>query len=326
MGIFRRRPGLEIITDRCWNDPDLDALVDRLEAPGRPEEKVYAALTAMASAKGHPTRSVLVADACAERLVDSLPALVARASARGHDPEADADACALAAKTLIEYAWSVRGGGRATSVREDAWPVFFGSLEEADQFGAQAMELRPGHPAAGVARITCARGLQLPPEESWRRFQEVTEADRTLYPAHTQLLQNICEKWSGSHAEMLDFARTVTICSPAGDPIGAMLALAWCELDLENEDGSNVGATRTDDQALVADAADRWLAGGEAALAHPYATAAHQLFGWFLADLPGQARLHLSRTGGRMAFYPWAYSAFGSRAYRKALKAAGVTC
>ena len=92
---------------------------------------------------------------------------------------------------------------------------------------------------------------------------------------------------------------------PVGAPVGAMLVIAHVENLLEIEGTLTVPA---EDDDLARYAAGRWVAAGEAAMAaHPYAPAAHQLFGWLLRDDTDRLRFHLSRSRERIAFLPWAY-------------------
>jgi hypothetical protein len=109
---------------------------------------------------------------------------------------------------------------------------------------------------------------------------------------------------------------------PVGAPVGAMLVIAHVENLLEIEGTLTVPA---EDNDLTRYAAGRWVAAGEAAMAaHPYAPAAHQLFGWLLRNDTDRLRFHLSRSRERIAFLPWPYLQGGDDAYRELLTWARV--
>ncbi|MDQ1304887.1 MAG: hypothetical protein QG671_715 [Actinomycetota bacterium] len=244
------------------------------------------------------------------------------ATAPTGDKQADADARALLSTVLVAGAWAVRGGGRAGTVSQDAARTFHTMLDDADEVGYQALELQPGHPVAGVARLDSARGLGISGEEFWSRFEVATQNRPTLYAAHASMLQALCKKWSGNAELMFDFARRTAANAPVGDPVGAMLAIAHVENLLEVQGTLSVPA---EDLELARYAADRWVAGGEELMeAHPYAPAAHQLFGWLLRGNPERLRFHFSRSRERIAFLPWAYLDGEDDAYRSLLAKAGI--
>ncbi len=310
-----------VIEGRCWLDPRLDALADYLEQPGRPADRVAAALSAIAEHRDDPERRVQVTTAAAERLVD----LTETTGELDEQARGSADGMSLLARALAFAAWKARGSGYGSGVGEDAAERFFRHLSQSGVVADAALATEPGHPAAAVTRLIAARGLGLGGEELAQRFAVARQVRPTLFAAHAQYLQAICEKWRGSHRQMLDFARAVAAQAPAGDPVGSVLAVAWAELDLAGEDGRGIGADRRADQTLAAEAAARWVSGGEAALAHPYAVEAHQHFGWFLGADAARAAFHLSRTGGRISALPWDYQRGGTAAYQRAYATAQPT-
>ncbi len=319
MALFRTgsRDSPEVITGRCWLDPRLDALADQLEQPLPEQLKVQLALGSLAAARNDPERAVLISTAAGERLGAAIGPLRERARFRTGDLTSDADAWALLAATLTasaEAAW--RGGA---DPRPEATRLFLDLSAEADEAGGLALALRPDHPVAAVARLASGRamGLDLP---AWSdRMAVARRARRTLYAAHQQFLQVTSATWFGSHRTMFEFARPLAVHAPVGDPIGALLVTAWCELEAANGDPAEAGADRAADRALVAEAAGRWVAGGPGALMHPYALEAHHAFGTFLAEDPPTFRFHLARTAGRLARVPWSYRRAGEEEYRQAL-------
>lgn len=310
-----------VVQERPWLDPGLDALADQLDDRRVPAgSKVEAALAELARARTHPERRVQVAVAAGKRLAGAEAELRARARTPVGDAAADGDALALLAETLLQKAWAVRGQGRVATVKKDAWAVFHSMLEEADEIGRAALDLVPGDAVAATTRLNIGRGLGLPDDEWWARLEEARKQEPFLYPAHLQMLQALCAKWYGSHEIMFAFARQVAREAPAGSPVGVVLAIAH----LEYWATENRYAVPDADRALLIDAAGRWVAGGEPALAHPQAPGAHQMFAWLLRDDLPRVNFHLTRARGRMDFFPWAYLGDGDRPFRKLMARAGV--
>ena len=264
MSIFgrlgRRTPGVALVHDRCWSDPALDALHAAATDPAHPTSaRVAWVLRHLAAVRQYPERQVVAAKAVSEALAADLDGVRAATAPTG-DKQADADARALLSTVLVAGAWAVRGGGRAGTVSQDAARTFHTMLDDADEVGYQALELQPGHPVAGVARLDSARGLGISGEEFWSRFEVATQNRPTLYAAHASMLQALCKKWSGNAELMFDFARRTAANAPVGDPVGAMLAIAHVENLLEVQGTLSVPA---EDLELARYAADRWVAGGE---------------------------------------------------------------
>jgi hypothetical protein len=317
--LFNRRSGAvpnTRVRDRCWNDPDLDRLVDLVADAGQPADvRVRAVLDRMAAVAAEPDSLVQSMDAGGMRLTSDLDAVRRAAdgeSASSGSTASPADALALLATTLTRRAWEIRGSGRAETVGSDAFADFHRILEEADEIGLRAIELDPSHPGAAHCRLISGRGLGLQSDEWWYRFEVARRRKPTAYPAHCQMLQALCKKWYGSHELMFDFARRVAQEAPVGDPVGAVLALAHAEYLVEEGRASIPGP----DLALAREASDRWVQGGETALSHPYALEAHQLFGWMLKGDAARRWFHLSRVGDRISSLPWDYINNGEASFR----------
>ncbi|MDQ1289966.1 MAG: hypothetical protein QG622_3532, partial [Actinomycetota bacterium] len=104
---------------------------------------------------------------------------------------------------------------------------------------------------------------------------------------------------------------------PVGDPVGAILVEAQLERWAKTEGPFEA---LDSDKALLNACADRWLAGGDAALAHPYAPEAHQLFAWhFLGEDTARCRYHLAQSRGRMCHSPWGFLENSEKVYRDTL-------
>ena len=343
VALFKRTPAAKprwepppypVFEHFCWNDRDADGFAASVRAEGLPvADVVPSVLAAVRGLRDEPDRAVLRFGIGAQVLSKRPPEEVTGHLDAGPpaaedplDPLDRADALALLAQTTAYAAWDVRGGGRYVDVGEEVWPVFHRMLEDADELGRRALDLVPDHPGAATTRILTGRGLGVSQAERRHRFDVARRRRPTLYAAHLQMLQSVCRKWSGSHDLMFDYAHRVAADAPAGDPVSAVLPMAHVELwlDAQGAEGeARAAQVRRDDLAAVRAASDRWLSTPSA---HPFEPAAHQVFGWFFVltgDLP-RANVHLSRTGGRIADFPWGYYDDPVRMYRACLSDAKV--
>jgi hypothetical protein len=139
------------------------------------------------------------------------------------------------------WAWRARGSGRANTVEQDAWQVFFARLVEADRDLAAASALDPADPTAHARSLWTAIGLQLGQHEIRRRFGEVVRRHLWHQDAHHSMIQALAAKWHGSNAEMFEFARSVSLRAPEGHGLHALIASAhleqWLNLTHESTDG-----------------------------------------------------------------------------------------
>jgi hypothetical protein len=143
---------------------------------------------------------------------------------------------------MVDWAWLARGSGRASKVAEDAWPVFYARLVDADREFARAADLYGEDPTPHAQSIRAAIGLDLGLDERRSRFAEVVRRYRWHLGAHTIMIQALARKWSGSHEEMFEFARSESEQAPVGHSVHRVIALAhmeqWLDLPREADDGS----------------------------------------------------------------------------------------
>lgn len=316
MSWLRRR--LErIVQDRPWNDPALDAALDRLPALQQ-AALVEHVLEYLRPLRGEVERHAQATEAFAERLTMSLDLLRWRVGRAGDDPGTAADARALLGQALVARGWEVRTADRAQNVSQDQWRRFGILLREADEVLTGALEARPYHPAAASARLRVALGVGPESADDLReRFAIATHDRATLYPAHWLMLSIQCRKWYGSDEAMFGFARDVAASAPPGDPVSAMLPLAHIEFRLSTEMFKRPGgkqavqAERARDLPAVVEASRRWCGDGTRPISpHARDVEAHQLFGWYLStdrSHRDRARWHLEQAGTRKAFLPWEF-------------------
>jgi hypothetical protein len=129
----------------------------------------------------------------------------------------------------VNWAWEARGGGRANTVKEDAWPLFHARLVDADRDLARAAALDERDPSPLARAIWVAMGLSLGQQEIRRRFAEAERRQHLNASAIYGMVQALARKWYGSHEEMFDFARWVRDEAPDGHPAHKAIALAHLE-------------------------------------------------------------------------------------------------
>jgi hypothetical protein len=144
----------------------------------------------------------------------------------------------------VHWAWQARGSGRAHTVAEDAWPLFYARLVEADRDLGRAAALDDEDPTPHARGIQVALGLQLGPAEKQKRFGEAVRRFRWHRSAHVVMVQATAAKWSGSEKEMFDFARWASAQAPEGSSVHVAVPLAhleqWLSLPSKGADGQPV--------------------------------------------------------------------------------------
>lgn len=113
------------------------------------------------------------------------------------------------AKARLEerLAWQARGGGFASSVPKDAWPVFHEHLEAAEAALGRALALAPEAKEPLGARVRLSLHRDRPREELATRFKEALAADPVSPAAHDAMFLAVGPHWGGSEDALLAFAR-----------------------------------------------------------------------------------------------------------------------
>jgi len=114
-------------------------------------------------------------------------------------------------------------------VAEDAWPLFFSRLQDAEADLARAIELDPEDPTPWEFLLRSGRGLQIETDELVERFQAARARHPEDYRAHQMLLLALCQKWGHSHEMMFDFARQVAEAVSEGSGVHALVPQAHVE-------------------------------------------------------------------------------------------------
>jgi hypothetical protein len=158
----------------------------------------------------------------------------------------------------INWAWQARGGGVASTVKQDAWPMFQTRLVQADKDLAKAAALDETDPTPVARSIWIAMGLSLGQAEVRRRFAATEQREHLNQGACHAMVQATAEKWGGSHEAMFEFARWVSREAAEGSPVHKFVALAHLEVCLDLPAGEDAAyILRPDVQAEIRAAAAR---------------------------------------------------------------------
>lgn len=178
------------------------------------------------------------------------------------DPVAD-DPTATVARTMlarrhVTIGWTARSALRAKYVSADQFALFHDHLRRAERLLIDVTARDPENLAAWTVRLMTVRGLELGQSEAERRWACVARHDPHHFPAQTQLLQQLCPKWSGSLEKMHAFARERAEAAPPGSLNPVLVVQAHLEhwSDLEGYQATNY-LRSPEVQQSVADAARR---------------------------------------------------------------------
>ena len=222
----------------------------------------------------------------------------------------------------VRWAWAARGGGRASTVAEDAWEVFFDRLQAAERDLLAAARRDPADPTPWTNLLISGRGLQISLEETTQRFEKAIERERWLPYAHDQMLQKVCAKWSGSSEMMFLFARDTSAEAPEGASVHKIVPLAHLEEWLERSGPPEYFRDRSV-QAELVEAADRSVFSGRFGTEKQsmYALQTFAMAFHLAGDRDRAAQL-FSRIGDVAVEFPWYYLGDPAAAFSRARAAA----
>lgn len=219
-------------------------------------------------------------------------------------------AAMLLARGSIREGWRVRGGRFAGDVREDAWPVFFGHLENADRLFDVARRLRPDHPEPCVGLLSTTRALEMDEAGTEARFRAVLAVAPLHLQGHVLMLENLKAKWGGSHEAMFAFAREHAGRAPDGHALGSLALYAHWEMrNLRYWDDDDDADAYFRQPEVARDIIQAWrrTAGAPAHVPDANSRVLHNLMAASLA-LCGQrelARQALQKMKGQCVEWPW---------------------
>jgi hypothetical protein len=220
----------------------------------------------------------------------------------------------------VAWAWEARGGGRATTVKEDAWPVFQARLVDADRDLAQAAALDGRDPTPHVRGIYVAMGLSLGQAEIRRRYAQAEQRHHLNGRAGYAMVQALARKWFGSHEEMFTFARSVSAQAPDGHSAHKLIALAhveqWLDLPRESQPGYFKTPWVKDEIRAAADHSVRSPRYAATILAPTDRNVFAMCFGLMHDYAAELEQMHL--IGPLITPHPWRYQGNPGQAYERA--------
>ncbi|WP_406134290.1 hypothetical protein [Streptomyces zaomyceticus] len=227
----------------------------------------------------------------------------------------------------ISWGWEARTGARASQVSREQFEVFHTRLRTAEKWLYEAAEREPQWTSPWYGLQVSGRGLQVGQDTARRRFEATVRRDPHHLEAHQQQLQQLCDKWGGSHEEMHAFARESAFKAPAGTLLGQLVAVAHIEEWLSLDSGPDAAYMRRPEVgASLREAADHSFRhpdfvrrGGWNQVLNTFAMA------FSLAGDRTSAQECFRATEGRVTEFPWYYldGSDPAAAYRKQRSSGG---
>ncbi|MFC9593814.1 hypothetical protein ACFTUC_29005 [Streptomyces sp. NPDC056944] len=215
----------------------------------------------------------------------------------------------VAAVRHISWAWEARTAARASHVSREQFQLFHDRLATAETWLYEVAEREPGWTSPWYGLQVTGRGLQVERDVARRRFEATVRRDPHHLGAHQQRLQQVCDKWGGSHEEMHAFARAAAFAAPGGTLLGQLVAVAHLEHWLALDPGPDSRyISRPEVVASLGEAADH-------SIRHPDFVRGRgwlQVYNTFamafaLAGDVASARDCFRATEGRVTEFPWYY-------------------
>ncbi|MFJ8827975.1 hypothetical protein ACIREE_40390 [Streptomyces sp. NPDC102467] len=157
--------------------------------------------------------------------------LLAWRTARRDDPAA----ALVNARSLVDLAWAVRGGGLAGATTREQFAGFHRTLEQAREAFATAQALAGDDPCPFIAELPLAMGLGYDHEAFEAIWAEVEQRDPYHVGAHRSALQYWCAKWRGSHEAAEEFGRVAAAKGAPGQLLSTIVLDAYFEYEITDE-------------------------------------------------------------------------------------------
>jgi hypothetical protein len=215
----------------------------------------------------------------------------------------------LLGSCAIEDGWKIRTGAFAQHVSREQFTAFHDELKQAEEYLYQAAELDPEAAAPWHFLLMSGRGLQVGIDALERRFEAATKRCPDHFGAHSQMLQCLCKKWSGSHERMHAFAEEA-IRGPHWATLAPLVVWAHLErfLDLGGGEAGKAYLAQPNVLAEIQEAADLTLWQPDYADARaPYALANLFAMAFSLARDWEQALPAFEATDWVVTRRPWEY-------------------
>ena len=137
-------------------------------------------------------------------------------------------------KWYLDEAWRVRGGGWASSVKSESWPLFYQNLEKAEADLGKAYEMNPDDPCAAKYMITVCMGKGSSFEEKEKWFIRATEKHPDFLGAYRSMAWAMYPRWGGDEQTVLGFINTAIQSHPEL-PVFTTLKTFWYFKEKERE-------------------------------------------------------------------------------------------
>ncbi|WP_157436575.1 DUF4034 domain-containing protein [Actinospica robiniae] len=196
----------------------------------------------------------------------------------------DAFARAVLGVHTVNAAWKVRSAKRAQHVTQDQFKQFHAILREAEDHLYAAVELDPSSVVPWHSLMNSGRGLEVGREIVQQRFEAAIRRSPGHLGVHLSMLQQLCQKWSGSHELMHEFA-TEAARGPHADMLCVLVPQAYYEhfSETERETPERKFIQSAESRAELKELAERTIfrADYKPNPRSPYAAA--NMFGWAFA-------------------------------------------
>jgi hypothetical protein len=228
---------------------------------------------------------------------------------RHREEESDPLAWLVLGAATVSHAWKVRTAARAQHVSRGQFAEFHELLRAAEDYLYRAIELDPAESASWSQLVTSGRGLEVGPDIIRRRFDAVVARCPDHRHAHEQMLQCLCEKWSGSHEQMHAFADKA-LTGPHHAMLAHLIPIAhlehWLSLGVGLERSAYMQGKAV--RAQLEEAADLSIFQPERTVPlSPYYDANLFAMALSLAGLDSEARRAFVLTDGVVTKFPWEY-------------------
>ncbi|GLW67806.1 hypothetical protein Kpho02_01050 [Kitasatospora phosalacinea] len=219
----------------------------------------------------------------------------------------------------VSWAWEARTRASARNVTEEQWKTFHERLESAEEHLYRAAELDPALLGPWYFLQISGRGASLDRNAARHRFEAALRRSPGHLASHRQRLQQLCEKWQGSHEQMHAFARRAMLAAPGGSPHGELVARAhiehWLSLPPE-EDAAYMGQEHV--RAELHEAADRSVRHPDYVRGRDWAVTHNEFaMAFALSGQPAAAHLLFAELGDLATERPWSYWGDPAEVYQR---------
>ncbi|MGW1775301.1 hypothetical protein [Streptomyces sp. NPDC002104] len=222
-------------------------------------------------------------------------------------------AATLYADQLLTTGWRIRTGDHAAFVTAGRFKEFHAHLRRAEALLIDVCAAHPAYALAWYLRLKTARGLELGPSETRRRYDRLVEHHPHHFGGQQQLLQQLLPKWSGTWEEAETFADACAAKARPGSPAATLVGIVqlehWLHLIHTEHDDAEEHVEDPARHAALTRAAAASVLHPDFDSARHHAVAAHGVFAALhsLAGRWDEAAPHFRALGDRMSAFPWEY-------------------